>query len=475
MNLWTSLEPASATVDPGDSTTVRLRLRNTGDVVDEYRFEVVGSLAPWAAVEPPSLRLFPGTTGTVELTFSPPRTPDAAAGPHPYAVKVTPTEHPQATTVPEGNLTVTPFTEMRAELVPPTVKGRFRGRPRLAVDNLGNTKLTASVRGSDNGDQLSYDISPSNVQIEPGRAAFLKATLKPRQITWIGSAADRPYTMAVQRSGAVPLDVAGTYVQRSVLPRWLAAFLSVLLALVIAFVMLWLTRSPRVASTATEKPQETAVGTLAPPSPSPLPEAPKAAPAPTAAPPAAATQEADEGGAGGGGSEEKKTETEERTAATAVRQKAAEEPGERHICYRVHTRDHGWSDAACDGDTAGTPGSGDQITSVNVASSKTDGSGGNAMTRNPAGTDEQHFPYTWQYAVDGTDAYLGSTEKDALWLRGFTIAVGGGKTSVCESTYVHDGDWLPMTCDDNPDDDYDFTYAGTRDNNLWIEAVRLNA
>lgn len=463
------------TVDPGDSTTVRLRLRNTGDVVDEYRFEVVGSLAPWALVEPPSLRLFPGTTGTVELRFSPPRTPDAAAGPHPYAVRVTPTEHPQATTVPEGNLTVTAFTELRAELVPPTVKGRFRGRPRLAVDNLGNTKLTASVRGSDNGDQLSYDINPSNVQIEPGRAAFLKTTLKPRQIIWIGSKADRPYTLAVQRSGAAPLDVAGTYVQRSVLPRWLAAFMSLLLALVIAFVMVWLTHKPRVASTATEKPQEAAVGTLAPPvSPSPLPEAPKAAPAPTTAPPAAAaTQEAGSDGAGSGGSEEKKADPQERTAATEVRQKAAEDPGERHICYRVYTRDNGWSDAACDGDTAGTPGSGEQITSVNVATSNTDGTGGNAMTRNPAGIDEQHFPYGWHRAVDGADNYLGSTKKDALYLRGFTIAVGEGASTVCETTYVHNGDWLGMTCDDNPDDAYDFTYGGARDNDLWIEAITL--
>ena len=80
VSLWTSLEPASATVDPGSSTTVRLRLRNTGDVVDEYRFEPVGDIAPWTTVEPHTLRLFPGTTGTVELRFSPPRTPDATAG-----------------------------------------------------------------------------------------------------------------------------------------------------------------------------------------------------------------------------------------------------------------------------------------------------------------------------------------------------------------------------------------------------------
>ena len=53
VSLWTSLEPASATVDPGSRTTVRLRVRNTGDVVDEYRFEPVGGIAPWTTVEPP--------------------------------------------------------------------------------------------------------------------------------------------------------------------------------------------------------------------------------------------------------------------------------------------------------------------------------------------------------------------------------------------------------------------------------------
>src|SRR5690606_30884057 len=107
-------------------------------------------------------------------------------------------------------------------LVPPTVKGRFRGRPRLAVDNLGNTKVTASLSGSDNGDQLSYELRPSNVQIEPGRAVFVDTTLKPRETIWFGSKVERPYTLAVRRSGAEPTEVEGTYVQRGFLPRWLA-------------------------------------------------------------------------------------------------------------------------------------------------------------------------------------------------------------------------------------------------------------
>ncbi|MGW2915723.1 RICIN domain-containing protein [Streptomyces asoensis] len=274
MNLWTSLEPASATVDPGGSTTVRLRLRNTGDVVDEYRFEVVGAMATWAVVAPPVLRLYPGTTGSVDLTFSPPRTPDATAGPSPYAVRITPTEHPEATTIPEGNLTITPFTDMRAELVPPTVKARFRGRPRLAIDNIGNTKLTASLRGSDNGDQLSYDIHPGNVQIEPGRAVFVNAALKPRQIIWFGSQRHQPYTVAVQRSGSAPLNVDGMYVQKGLLPRWLATLLSLFTALALAFLMLWITHKPHVLSAATEK-RATDFSTLAPPA-APTPQAPKA-------------------------------------------------------------------------------------------------------------------------------------------------------------------------------------------------------
>ncbi|WP_329219327.1 ricin-type beta-trefoil lectin domain protein [Streptomyces sp. NBC_01485] len=305
MTLWTSLEPAAATVDPGDTTTVRLRVRNTGDVVDEYRFEPVGNVAPWTRVEPQTLRLFPGTTGTVELTFAPPRTPDAAAGPNPYAVRITPTEHPEAVTVPEGNLTVTPFTEVRAELVPPTVKGRFRGRPRLAIDNIGNTRVTASVAGTDMGDHLGYEFRPGSVQIEPGRAAFVDATLRPRQVIWFGAKEQRPYALSVQRSGAVPLSVDGTFVQRGFLPRWLATALSLTVALGIAFVMIWLAYKPPVTSSAKEQPL--AAGATALPGPSvSAPSAPKvdasADPLPEQQTPSAPPKQDDNSGAGSGSS-----------------------------------------------------------------------------------------------------------------------------------------------------------------------------
>lgn len=282
MSLWTSLEPAAATVDPGADVTVRLRLRNTGDIVDEYRFEPVGDLAPWTTVEPPALRLYPGTTGTVALAFAPPRGPEAAAGPHPYAVRITPTVRQGAVTVVEGALTVTPFTELRAELVPPTVRGRFRGRPRLAVDNLGNTALTASLTGSDTGDRLHHELSPAGVRIEPGRAAFVRVVLKPRGIIWSGAKEERPYTLHVHRAGTEAHPVDGVFVQLGLLPRRLAACLGVTVALTLAFVMLWIGYQPQVRTLATERTDEVAAGL--PPAPEPSAPGPAGAKAPSAGP-----------------------------------------------------------------------------------------------------------------------------------------------------------------------------------------------
>ncbi|MFE9768363.1 hydrolase [Streptomyces sp. NPDC005808] len=480
MSLWTSLEPASATVDPGGRTTVRLRLRNTGDIVDEYRFEPVGDIAPWTTVEPQTLRLYPGTTGTVELTFAPPRTPDARAGANPFAVRITPTEHPEATTVPEGNLTITPFTEVRAELVPPTVKGRLRGRPKLAIDNLGNTKLTASVTGSDNGDQLSYDIHPGSVQIEPGRAAFVKTTIKPRDIIWFGSKEQRPYTLAVQRSGVTPLEVEGTYVQRGFLPGWLATFLGIALALTITFVMIWIAYKPNFRTAATEQLQEAGVSTLppssapasvaAPPPPSPTVSAVVEPPAPQVTP----SPDAGDGGSGSGGTEqEKETKAPEVTAATAVQQAAADDPGKKHICYRAYVTGMGWTNPSCDGAIAGTTGQDKPLKALNIAVSGTNGTAATAFVHYPASQDGKgHYDGAgWKGVVDGMDNYIGSTKNDAPNMLGFAINVGDSKNVICQTVHIQSQGWLNMSCDEPGGDNYIF--GGTLANSLWLEAVKF--
>ncbi|MFF3697922.1 hypothetical protein [Streptomyces sp. NPDC002221] len=304
MSMWTALEPPATTVAPGDSAAVRLRVRNTGDTVEEYRLTVVGDAAGWARVEPAVLRLYPGAEGTADITFAPPRTSDAIAGPSVFGIRVDPREHPHEADVVEGRLTVGPFAEMRAELVPRSVRGRRRARGRLAVDNLGNQPLTASFSTRDNGDAANVEANPTAVQVDPGRAGFAEVELTAVNVSWFGGTRQHPFTVGVLRSGdAAPQELRGTYLQPSVFPRWVLAVGSILLALLVVFVMIWLRHDTGVKSQAAE--QAPARQTPLPKSsqsalPSP-PPTPSTRPAPPPSAPASAPPKPESGGSDGGG------------------------------------------------------------------------------------------------------------------------------------------------------------------------------
>jgi hypothetical protein len=285
---WVNLEPLSAAVEPGESTVVDLRLRNTGDIVEEYRVEVVGDPAMWCSVEPSTIRLYPGTTGEVSLTFAPPRASESAAGPHPYGVRVTPLEDPEGVTVPEGTLTVASFVDVRAELVPPTVRGWRRARTRLVVSNHGNALATASVAVTGPGNRVDVDIRTPSLQVQPGRAHFSVLRLRPERLLWFGQKVTHPFTMTLQVSGREPVTAAGTYRQTALLPRWLGGLFAGLTALVVLFAGLWLAVRPSVTTDATAQVALAGVPTVAVVSPTPPPSSSQQPPAASSSAPAAA-------------------------------------------------------------------------------------------------------------------------------------------------------------------------------------------
>ncbi|MFD4634458.1 hypothetical protein [Streptomyces sp. NPDC058473] len=310
--MWTSLEPSATSVDPGSTASVRLRVRNTGDTVEEYRLQVVGATAGWARVQPDVLRVYPGAEATAEVHFAPPRTPDAQAGPTPFGVRVQPRETPQAADVAEGQITVGPFAELRSELLPLIVRGRLRAKASVAVDNLGNQQLTASFSGRENGEELEVEAEPGSVQVAPGRAQFAELRLKPGTVSWVGGTTKHPFTVSVLRAGTPePVELRGTYVQPSFIPRWAMAVLSVLVALGIAFAVMWFQHKPSLSTQAREKQgsqQQLPQGDGMKPAPSPSPSASKEEKKEEEpAPPAGGKDDApkDDGGGGGGGGEKK--------------------------------------------------------------------------------------------------------------------------------------------------------------------------
>ena len=128
MGASATLRTTAVTVEPGGSAFCELALRNTGSVVDEFTFEILGDAADWATVTPATISLFPGTEGSVQITFQPPRSSDIQAEAIPFAVKVTSREDPEGGTVQEGTVQVGAFAEVAAELLAQNFARRLPGK-----------------------------------------------------------------------------------------------------------------------------------------------------------------------------------------------------------------------------------------------------------------------------------------------------------------------------------------------------------
>jgi hypothetical protein len=120
-------------VEPGGEAALELRVRNTGNVVDEFSMTVLGAAESWAVVEPPTISLFPGAEQVARVVFRPPRSSSIAAGPLPFGVHARSREDAAGSTVEEGTLEVGAFSEPFAELAPRTSRGSRGATHDLAV------------------------------------------------------------------------------------------------------------------------------------------------------------------------------------------------------------------------------------------------------------------------------------------------------------------------------------------------------
>lgn len=269
------------TVTPGGTASTTLTVRNDGDIVEAYRLEVVGDCAAWTTVEPDRVSLYPGTSETVTIRLAPPRSPQVRAGEVPLAVRVLPTEHPEAVRVPETTVHVEGFRELRAESAPKRRRGWLRGRYRLAVRNEGNRPVQVGFTPAQPGEELRFDFRPAQRRLEPGESAEVALRVRTGKPVWFGKPATWPFTVTVAETaaeagagakpGAKPAAKPGTkpvsgpgdaggddrdlprpeaeFVQIPVFPTWLLAALAALLALLLAWFLLV---RPAVRSTARE-------------------------------------------------------------------------------------------------------------------------------------------------------------------------------------------------------------------------------
>ena len=264
MSAIVRLPVSVADVEPGASVSLELTVRNTGTVVDQFSFEVLGGAAGWATFDPLTVSLFPQAEETVHVTFAPPRATDTASGAIPFGVRVQSREDPEGSIVEEGTLNVAEFSEVTAELTPHATRVWLRGRSQVAVDNRSNISYRAELAGSDTDSAFDYSFRPPLMDVAPGAVAFAKVTVRPKASYWRGPSTTEPYQVALRQqgmNGAEPgaeppagthppeVDADGAILRDPLLPGWIGKAVAGLLALVAVLALLWFTLvKPQITS-----------------------------------------------------------------------------------------------------------------------------------------------------------------------------------------------------------------------------------
>ncbi|SFR69207.1 hypothetical protein SAMN05428970_0631 [Agromyces sp. CF514] len=252
-----TIAPAALSLDPGTAATLSVSVLNDTLLVESFELAAVGEAAAWTRIEPATLTIYPGQTEQATVTVLAPRLPDSAVGQVALGIRARAVEQPDVQVVAEAMLTVNPFAETEAELIPRIAHGRGRKRVRVAIDNRGNVPLVAAIAGQSD-DRLGLSTPTPDVSVDPGHTEFVDVDLRPTKRVWRGDPVTHQYSVAVAPEGAdQPFVLPGSYVQERVFPKWLWKLLLALLLLLLLLLALWFfVLKPTIESAARDAVEE---------------------------------------------------------------------------------------------------------------------------------------------------------------------------------------------------------------------------
>jgi hypothetical protein len=215
--------------------------------------------AEWVLVEPATITLYPASTGTVTVTFRPPRASTPPAGDLPFGVRIVPVEYPDAAVLEEGVLSIEAFWDLSAQLRPGSRSGRIGARYRVDTDNRGNVAERLAYAAEDSTRKLALTLRPATAEVPGGAVDETRLRVRVRRLLWWGEPRELPFVARVQRDDSTSISLDGRFVQRPIISAGLLRLLAALLALLLALLALWFgVLRPAVRSTAKEAADEAA-------------------------------------------------------------------------------------------------------------------------------------------------------------------------------------------------------------------------
>lgn len=178
---------------PGVAVHLELEVLNNGTIIDEVTCALPG-LAPDAYEQtPPSLRLFPGEHGRVDLFVHLPAT--YPAGRHVQAVQVQGSASGTSVQT-EARLDVRPVVKPLLTVSPDILTGRKKARYEVTVGNAGNAPLDVTVQATDANQLLRLDLEQAVLHVPAGERLVTTLVARRRR-RWFGPPVLHPIVVQI--------------------------------------------------------------------------------------------------------------------------------------------------------------------------------------------------------------------------------------------------------------------------------------
>ena len=179
--------PATEETGPGGSRRILLTVTNSSEIVDQYKLSLSGLDEDWYTLVPPSVSLFPGASGRVELTLSPPVGRAGRAGNYPFSVQATSSSDPHLSTSGDSVLRITALGKAGMEVRPLRASGR-RASFRVIWKNPSNGLVNIELATRDAEDGLRMFINPvGSAPVPAGEERTVRVTVQPRRRETVGA------------------------------------------------------------------------------------------------------------------------------------------------------------------------------------------------------------------------------------------------------------------------------------------------